>query len=100
MLSVISGVTLPGNGLRDSRCSRSGLAAVRSKSDRLTSCSSSSTPKVKAADLANGSSAMLLLRCFARPDQGALQDDGGAQFEQQGDGGQRTHRLGQLHAGL
>src|SRR4051812_22139724 len=78
MLSVISGVTLPGNGLRLNRCSKSGLDAVRSKSDRLTSCSSSSTPMVSGCDDLNGSSAMLTLLFgggFAGPDQRALGDD-------------------------
>jgi hypothetical protein len=47
MLSRDLGRHVAGEGLaRASRCSRSGLAGVRSKSDRLTSCSSSSTPKV------------------------------------------------------
>ena len=44
MLSVISGTTLPGNRRRSSRASMSGLASTRSKSLRLTSCNSSSTP--------------------------------------------------------
>src|SRR3954468_15376886 len=100
MLSAISGVTLPGKGLRASRCSRSGLTGVRSKSDRLTSCSSSSTPKVSASEVAKASSGMAVLRRLAQPHQRALQNDRAEHFEQQGHRGHRAQGLDRLHAGL
>jgi len=59
MLSVISGFTSPGKGLRPSRCSMSLAAAERSKSVGFTSCSSSSTPMVRAVPLLKGSRAMI-----------------------------------------
>src|SRR5438094_10547753 len=100
MLSVISGVTLPGKGLRFNSSSRSGLTGARLKSDRLASCSSSSTPKVSGAEAAKVSSGMAWLRCLARPHEGTLQDDGSEHFEQHGHRRDRTQLLDHLHAGV
>src|SRR5689334_11002214 len=88
--SAISGVTLPGKGLRFRRCSRSGLASIRLKSERLTSCSSSSTPKVCASDLAKASRGMVAPLRFARPQQGALDDDRAEDLQQHGHRGHRA----------
>src|SRR5450830_933878 len=64
MLSVISGVTAPGNGARSSKASMSGDAGARSKSDRFTSCSSSSTPIVSGDERLNSGSGILVLLLF------------------------------------
>ncbi len=53
MLSVISGLMSAGCFIRAICASRSDAACVRSQSRVLTSCSSSSTPSVRGADLLN-----------------------------------------------
>src|SRR5690606_554254 len=84
MLSVISGLTSPGKGLRSSRCSRSLAAPVRSRLVGSTSWSSSSTPMLRDWELLKGCRGISIhLGCFARQHENAAQDDGTDQIDKQ-----------------
>src|SRR5687768_15585220 len=99
MLCVISGTTVPGKRPRPSSSSMSGLASTKSKSLRLTSCNSNSTPSVREWEILNGSSGILalLLTRLARPAQRLLCRHRAEHLEQQCRGGERRELVDQVN---